>query len=174
MSIREIARRTGLSRNTVKKYLRAGEEAPRYARRASSSKLDPYADKLAIWLACKDIGQARNPPSCRSGIHLYAAASSGFAVIKLSEELMNLYPSDNGPLAPSDWTMSVEPGGIGEGAFYFADVKRADAIICRLVVAGGTSEEEARRLLAEKARLWIAEYLMRPHGGTTDFGSLEG
>ena len=51
MSIREIARRTGLSRNTVKKYLRAGEEAPRYAKRASSSKLDPYADKLATWLA---------------------------------------------------------------------------------------------------------------------------
>jgi transcriptional regulator with XRE-family HTH domain len=51
MSIREIARRTGLSRNTVKKYLRAGEEAPRYAKRASPSKLDPYADKLATWLA---------------------------------------------------------------------------------------------------------------------------
>jgi len=51
MSIREIARRTGLSRNTVKKYLRAGEEEPRYAKRASSSKLDPYADKLATWLA---------------------------------------------------------------------------------------------------------------------------
>ena len=51
MSIREIARRTGLSRNTVKKYLRAGEEAPRYAKRANSSKLDPYADKLATWLA---------------------------------------------------------------------------------------------------------------------------
>lgn len=41
MSIREIARRTGLSRNIVKKYLRAGEEMPRYAKRTSSSKLDP-------------------------------------------------------------------------------------------------------------------------------------
>ena len=50
MSIREISRRTGLPRNTVKKYLRAGDEEPRYARRASSSKLDPYADKLSTWL----------------------------------------------------------------------------------------------------------------------------
>ena len=63
MSIREIARRTGLSRNTVKKYLRAGEEEPRYAKRASSSKLDPYAEKLATWLvieATKSRKQRRN------------------------------------------------------------------------------------------------------------------
>lgn len=51
MSIREISRRTGLARNTVKKYLRAGDEEPRYARRVSSSKLDPYADKLSTWLS---------------------------------------------------------------------------------------------------------------------------
>ena len=50
MSIREIARRTGLARNTVKKYLRSEETEPRYARRVSSSKLDPYAEKLATWL----------------------------------------------------------------------------------------------------------------------------
>jgi len=51
MSIREISRRTGLARNTVKKYLRAGDEEPRYAKRASSSKLDPYAEKLSTWLS---------------------------------------------------------------------------------------------------------------------------
>ena len=50
MSIREISRRTGLARNTVKKYLRSDEAEPSYAKRASSSKLDPYAEKLATWL----------------------------------------------------------------------------------------------------------------------------
>gem|GEM_PF-1283828 len=50
MSIREISRRTGLARNTVKKYLRSEETEPRYERRGSSSKLDPYAEKLATWL----------------------------------------------------------------------------------------------------------------------------
>ena len=50
LSIREIARRTGLSRNTIKKYLRAGAVEPRYAKRISPSKLDPYADKLSGWL----------------------------------------------------------------------------------------------------------------------------
>lgn len=50
LSIREIARRTGLSRNTIRKYLRAGEAEPHYAKRVSPSKLDPFALKLAGWL----------------------------------------------------------------------------------------------------------------------------
>ena len=50
LSIREIARRTGLSRNTIKKYLRADAAEPRYAKRKSPSKLDPFAEKLSGWL----------------------------------------------------------------------------------------------------------------------------
>jgi len=50
MSVREISRRTGLARNTIKKHLRSEESEPKYPRRASSSKLDPYAEKLATWL----------------------------------------------------------------------------------------------------------------------------
>ncbi len=63
MSIREISRRTGLARNTVKKYLRSDETEPTYAKRASPSKLDPYAEKLATWLgieATKSRKQRRN------------------------------------------------------------------------------------------------------------------
>ena len=48
--IREIARRTKLSRNTIRKYLADGALEPRYARRTSPSKLDPYAEMLASWL----------------------------------------------------------------------------------------------------------------------------
>jgi transposase len=51
MSIREISRRTGLARNTVKKHLRSEESEPTYQRRVTPSKLDPYAEKLATWLA---------------------------------------------------------------------------------------------------------------------------
>lgn len=50
LSIREIARRSGLSRNTIKKYLASGVVEPRYAKRTSSSKLDPFAEKLSQWL----------------------------------------------------------------------------------------------------------------------------
>ncbi len=77
MSILEIARRTGLSRNTVKKYLRAGEEAPRYAKRASSSKLDPYADKLATWLAIEATKSRKQRRNLRQ-IHTKRRTSSTY------------------------------------------------------------------------------------------------
>jgi transposase len=50
MSIREISRRTGLARSTVKKRPRSEECGPSYPRRATPSMLDPYAEKLATWL----------------------------------------------------------------------------------------------------------------------------
>ena len=50
LPIREISRRTGLSRNTIKKYLRSGEIEPRFAVPERGSKLDPFAEKLASWL----------------------------------------------------------------------------------------------------------------------------
>ena len=49
-SIREIVRRTGLSRNTIRKYLASGVIEPRYPDRKSPSQLDPFADILLGWL----------------------------------------------------------------------------------------------------------------------------
>jgi transposase len=57
LSIREIARRTGLSRNTIRKYLRAGEAEPHYAKRVSpatscsrpSSAIRRRAGRRAKW-----------------------------------------------------------------------------------------------------------------------------
>ena len=50
LPIREIARRTGLSRNTIRKYLKAGTIEPKFAVPDRPSKLDPFAEKLAGWL----------------------------------------------------------------------------------------------------------------------------
>ena len=49
-SIREIARRTGLSRNTVRKYLRSDSVEPKFNTPGRPSGLDPYADKLSHML----------------------------------------------------------------------------------------------------------------------------
>ena len=50
VSIREIARRSGLSRNTVRKYLASGVVEPSYPKRKSPSKLDAYEPTLVSWL----------------------------------------------------------------------------------------------------------------------------
>jgi transposase len=50
ISIRQIAKRTGLSRNTVRKYLASGVVEPKYSRPKAPSKLDDYANTLTSWL----------------------------------------------------------------------------------------------------------------------------
>lgn len=50
LPIREICRRTGLSRNTIRKYLRSGDVEPKFKVPERPSKLDAFADKLAHWL----------------------------------------------------------------------------------------------------------------------------
>lgn len=50
LSIREIDRRTGLSRNTIRKYLRSDGVEPQFKVPDRPSKLDPFADRLAAWL----------------------------------------------------------------------------------------------------------------------------
>lgn len=57
-SIREISRRTGLSRNTVRKYLRSDGVEPRFKISDRPSKLDPYADKLSDMLR-QEAGKSR-------------------------------------------------------------------------------------------------------------------
>lgn len=48
--IREIARRTGLSRNTIRKYLASEIVEPKYPARKTPSKLDAFEATLASWL----------------------------------------------------------------------------------------------------------------------------
>lgn len=50
LGVREIARRTGLSRNTVRKYLASPILEPRYPQRKTHSKLDDYQQTLTCWL----------------------------------------------------------------------------------------------------------------------------
>ena len=48
--IREIARQTNLSRNTIRKYLRSVEVEPTFKLPDRPSKLDAFAGKLSSWL----------------------------------------------------------------------------------------------------------------------------
>jgi transposase len=50
LPIREIARRTGLSRNTIRRYLRGDVVEPAFKAPERPSKLDAFAEKLSAWL----------------------------------------------------------------------------------------------------------------------------
>src|SRR3546814_14076579 len=58
LPIREIARRTGLSRNTFRKYLRSETIDPRFKVPDRPSKLDPFAEHPAAWLR-REMGRSR-------------------------------------------------------------------------------------------------------------------
>ena len=45
--LREIAKRLGISRNTVRRYLRSETTEPAYAEHQSASAIDPYAFQLS-------------------------------------------------------------------------------------------------------------------------------
>ena len=51
LSIREIGRRTGLSRNTIRKNQASSVVEPKSPPRKITSELDPYAETLGSWLS---------------------------------------------------------------------------------------------------------------------------
>jgi transposase len=66
--IREIERRTGLSRNTIRKYLRADTVEPQFKVAERPSKLDPYAEKLSGWLRI-EAGKSRKQRRTAKQMH---------------------------------------------------------------------------------------------------------
>ena len=65
ISIRAIARRTGLSRNTVRKYLASGVVDPQYPKRKGPSNLDEYSKTLTNWLNRESRRKRKQPQSVK-------------------------------------------------------------------------------------------------------------
>ncbi len=68
MPIREIERRTGLSRNTIRKYLRADTVDPKFRVPVRPSKLDAFAQKLSDWLRV-EAGKSRKQRRAAKQMH---------------------------------------------------------------------------------------------------------
>src|SRR5271165_4247804 len=73
LSIREIARRTGLSRNTIRKYLRGDAVEPVFKLPERPSKLDAFAEKLSAWLKLES-GRPRKQQRTVKQLHAELAA----------------------------------------------------------------------------------------------------
>ena len=65
LPLREIARRTGMSRNTIKKYLNADTIEPQFTTPDRQSKLDPFAEKLAGWLKTEAAKSRKQRRTCK-------------------------------------------------------------------------------------------------------------
>ncbi|MDB5713563.1 MAG: transposase [Sphingomonadales bacterium] len=68
MPIREIEGRTGLSRNTIRKYLRSDAVEPKFKVPDRPSKLDPFAEKLSGWLRV-EAGKSRKQKRTAKQMH---------------------------------------------------------------------------------------------------------
>jgi len=68
VSIRAISRRTGLSRNTIRKYLRSGAVEPTFKVPERASKLDRFVDKLSHWLKV-EAGKSRKQKRTVKQLH---------------------------------------------------------------------------------------------------------
>jgi transposase len=68
LSIRAISRRTGLSRNTIHKYLRSGAVEPKFKIPERPSKLDRFAGKLSHWLRV-EAGKSRKQKRTIKQLH---------------------------------------------------------------------------------------------------------
>lgn len=68
LSIGEISRRTGLSRNTVRKYLRTDTVEPSFKVPERPSKFDAFADKLSAWL-CAEATKSRKQKRTIKQLH---------------------------------------------------------------------------------------------------------
>jgi transposase len=68
LSIRAISRRTGLSRNTIRKYLRSGAVEPKFKVPERPSKLNRFVDKLSHWLKV-EVGKSRKQKRTVKQLH---------------------------------------------------------------------------------------------------------
>ena len=78
LSMREISRRTGLSRHTIRKYLASGIIEPKYPLRRSVSKLDPFAGTLATWLKRESGRNRKRRSSCHKAMAIQSVSIPGF------------------------------------------------------------------------------------------------
>ena len=89
-SIREISRRTGLSRNTVRKYVRAESVEPLFNVLERPSNLDPYADKLSAMLRV-EAGKGRKQKRTIKQLHADLV-------------ILTILPNGSRSLVPAAWT----------------------------------------------------------------------
>ena len=96
LSISEIAKRTGLSRNTVKKWLRApGDEEPKYERKPEDRKLTPYEPFLKAALKADGLRHKDSRRTARALFHQIKAQGYQGGYTRVTD-FIRAYRQDSG------------------------------------------------------------------------------
>jgi len=156
VSVREIARQTGLSRNTVREWLGRSEMIePQYPKRASPSVLDPYKEQLVSWLKTDSHRPKRDRRTSR--FMFLALQTQGYPgsydrVIAFVRQWRQL--QEHAPKRQAYVPMRFAPGE----AFQFD-------WSCEYAVIGGLRKrlEVAHIKLAFSRAFWLVAYLQQSH-----------
>jgi transposase len=156
MSLREVARRTGLSRNTVRGWLRRPAVVePKYPARRGASKLDGWAELLATWLKTDS---HRGRRERRTATVLFAAVralgySGGYGRVSAFVRRWKAEEADS-PRRAAYVPLAFEPGE----AFQFD-------WSCEYAFVGGLRRrlELAHVKLAASRAFWLVAYPSQGH-----------
>lgn len=156
LSLREISKRNGISRNTLRRWLRQEDVTePIYPVRVSRSILDPYREQLEAWLRADKHRPKRDRRTARiMFLHLQAQG----------------YPGGYGRVATAVRRWHAEGGAIpNRSAFVPLRFEPGDAFqfdwSCEYAVIGGIRRrlEVAHTKLASSRAFWLVAYPTQSH-----------
>lgn len=156
LPIREISRRTGLSRNTVKQWLRQeGVTEPKYPKRSSTSVLDPWTKQLGAALRADEHRPARDRRTAKALFEQIRAMGYGGSYPRVVVWVRRWREQQaNAPRRAAFVPMSFELGD----AFQFD-------WSCEYVFVGGLRRrlEVAHTKLASSRAYWLTAYPTQSH-----------
>ncbi len=156
LPIREISRRTGLSKNTVKQWLRRdGVTEPKYPKRSSKSVLDPWTQHLEAALRTDEHRPARDRRTAKALFEQIRAMGYGGSYPRVVVWVRRWREQQaNAPRRAAFVPMSFELGD----AFQFD-------WSCEYVFVGGLRRrlEVAHTKLASSRAFWLTAYPTQSH-----------
>ncbi|MEZ5539233.1 MAG: IS21 family transposase [Pseudomonadales bacterium] len=157
LSLREIARQTGLSRNTIRHWLRdEGAVEPRYPKRdpQPAGRLDPYKGQLDSWLRTDSHRPKRDRRTAKALFLLLQACGYRGSYSRVALYIKQWRMSDASPSRKAFVPMRFAPGE----AFQFD-------WSCEYAVIGGVRKrlEVAHAKLTHSRVFWLVAYPTQSH-----------
>ena len=156
MSLREVSRRTGLSRNTIRGWLRRpGVVEPKYTKRRTASKVDEWAELLCTWLRTDSHRAKRDRRTAKVLFEVIRAQGYGGSYGRVSEFVRRWKVEQT----DSPKRAAYVPLAFGLGEAFQFDWS------CEYVFVGGLRRrlEVAHVKLAASRAFWLVAYPSQGH-----------